>query len=116
MPTGPVLKSRSFELKKTEAANSNSLKVAQMKADILDSDVLQLYIASAVSGRELYKNEKTGELVQGDIMPIQEVNKVRKVLIDKVMPNEKVVDTTQDDNKGKWVKVIESIEEQKKTP
>lgn len=99
-----------YGIEKTKTQGGNSLKVAEIKRDILDSGAASIYIKMGLTGRDIRivdgKEEDIGELEQTERM------KCLKTVVDYVVPKAKESAEESNNTIEAWTKYLE----QKKTP
>jgi hypothetical protein len=101
--------------KANKKASQNKFKVESTKTNILDSEVINLFLASAVYGKHMVLDRDTDEVIIGEDLPMDLLVKARTTLFNKVIPATKeIIESDAGDSTELLTRVLDSIEKQDK--
>tara|TARA_R110000787_G_scaffold76931_2_gene169379 strand:- start:83 stop:496 length:414 start_codon:yes stop_codon:yes gene_type:complete len=99
------------ERKAAKKASFNKTKIEDVRTAILDSNVIALTIASATLGVHVVEDRETGEMVEGEPLPMDILKDYRKTLFNKVIPASKeIVDSGSGDSIELLSEVLDKME------
>jgi len=94
--------------KKTFVINGgNSITAANIKKDILESDLCSLYVKMGLTGKDIRIDDKGNEYEVGELEQPERM-KIMKTLVDKVIPASKE-EATDESSVDKWAMLGEKL-------
>jgi len=95
---------RKLEKRTHMVVGGNSLTAANIKTDILNSNLCNIYIKMGLTGRDIRLDDKGNQQDVGELEQPERM-KIMKTLVDKVLPasKEEVADESSHD---KWIGIL----------
>ena len=107
---GKSIVSQRYDIEKTRKQGNNSLRIADIKADILDSGATSIYIKMGLTGKDIRIDEEGNEVV-GDDLDVVERMKCLKTVCDYVIPKAERIVVDSESTVNDWRKAMVALEQ-----